>query len=75
MRNTMAKSIDLRLSSLARRAMLWAMMMYTVAFGAAALVVAFALWREASCSPAPQKFHPLYMVVSAPEIAERPAKS
>jgi hypothetical protein len=75
MRNTTAKSIDLRLSSLARRAMLWAMMMYTVAFGVAALVVAFALWREAPCSPTPQKFHPLYMVLSAPEIAERPGQS
>lgn len=75
MRITAAKSIDLRLSSLARRAMLWAMMMYTVVFGVAALVVACALWREASCSPNPQKFHPLYMALSAAEIAERPGRS
>jgi hypothetical protein len=71
MRNTAAKFIDLRWSSLARRAMLTAMMIYVVSFAVAALVVVLAVWREASCSPNPQKFHPLYMVSIAADLEER----
>ena len=75
MRNKLARFIDFGLSSLERRPMLTAMMMYAIGFGAAALIVAIAVWREASCSLTPQKFHPLYVVSIAPEIAERPGQT
>jgi hypothetical protein len=71
MRNTAAKFIDLRWSSLARRAMLTVMMIYMVGFAVAALVVVLAVWREASCSPNLPKFHPLLMVSIAADLAER----
>ncbi len=62
MSNTADKRIDLRLSCLDRRPMLTAMMVYLAGLGVAVLIVAFAVWRETSCSPCPQKFHPSYMV-------------
>ncbi len=54
--------------------MLTAMMMYAIGFAAAALIVALAVWREASCGLTPQRFHSLYMVSNAPDIDERPGQ-
>jgi len=71
MRNMVAKFIDFGLRSLERRPMLTAMMMYAVGFGAAALIVSFAVWREASYSPNRQKSYPLYMVSIAPNFVGR----
>jgi putative ABC transport system permease protein len=62
MGNMVAKFIDFGLRSLERRPMLTPMMMYAVGFGAAALIISLSVWRDASCSPNPQKFYPLYMV-------------
>jgi len=64
MSNMADKRIDLRLHGLSRRPMLTAMMVYLFGLGVAALIVAFAVWRDASCSPNPQKFHPQYMAVA-----------
>jgi hypothetical protein len=65
MSNMAAKRVDLRLSSLDRRPILTAMMVYLAGLGVAALIVAFAVWRESSCSPNPsQKFRPQYMAAA-----------
>jgi hypothetical protein len=71
MGNMVAKFIDFGLRSLERRPMLTPMMMYAVGFGAAPLIISLSVWRDASCSPNPQKFYPLYMVSITPDIAGR----
>jgi hypothetical protein len=71
MQNMAAKSTDLRLSGLDIRPMLTAMTVYLFGFGVAALVVAFAVGRQTSCTPNPQTFHQPYMVLTAPNVADR----
>ncbi len=64
MSNMADKCVDLRLSGLDRRPMLTAMMVYLAGVGVAALIVAFTVWRDASCSPNPQKFHAQYLAAA-----------
>lgn len=66
MGNMTDKRNALGLRSLDRRPMLTAMMVYLIGLSVAALIVAFAVWRDPSCSPNPQQFHPRYMVSIAP---------
>jgi hypothetical protein len=68
MSNMTDNRVDLRLSGLDRRPMLTAMMVYLAGLGVAALIVAFAVWRGASCSPNPQKFHPQYMAAAIRDL-------
>jgi hypothetical protein len=73
MRHMAANATDHRLNSPDLRPMLTAMMVYLVGFGAAALIVAFAMWRQTSCSPNPQQSRQLYMVLASPDLAGRSA--
>jgi hypothetical protein len=66
MRNMVPKSMDMSMSRWDRRPMLTAMMVYSIVLGLAALLVAFAVWRETSCTTGPQKSYQLYMVLATP---------
>jgi hypothetical protein len=71
MRHMAAKFTDQRLSGPDLGPMLTAMMVYLIGFGVAALIVSVAMWRQTSCSPNPQKSRELYMVLAAPDFADR----
>jgi hypothetical protein len=67
MRNMAPRSIDMSMSRWDRRPVLTAMMVYSIVLGLAALLVAFAVWRETSWNPGPQKSYQLYMVLTPPD--------
>jgi hypothetical protein len=67
MRNLAPKSMDMSMSRWDRRPVLTAMMVYSIVLGLAALLVAFAVWRETSWTPGPQKSFQLYMVLTVPD--------
>jgi hypothetical protein len=64
MRNTANHLIDLGLSCVGRRPVLTALIVYSVAFGAAALIVAFAESRDTTCNPNPKTPDPVYMALA-----------
>jgi hypothetical protein len=67
MRNMAPKSMDMSMNRWDRRPVLTAMMVYSIVLGLAALLVAFAVWRETIWNPGPTKSYQLYMVRSAPD--------
>lgn len=66
MRNAAIDLIDLGLNTLGRRPLLTAIIVYSIAFGAAALIVAMAESRDTTCNPNPNKTDPVYMALVAP---------
>ena len=72
MRNMAPKSMDMSMSRWDRRPVLTAMMVYSIVLGLAALLVAFAVWRESIWNPGPQRSYQLYMVLTAPDRVTSP---
>jgi hypothetical protein len=69
MKNIAVNLIDLGLGIVSRRPALTVMLVYSVAFGAAALIMTFAERRDTTCNPNPQRSDHLYMALIAPDIA------
>jgi len=68
MSNMATRFIKLSVTGLQRRPLLTVLMVYSVGFGVAALIVAFTLLRDTFCGPNPRK---QYLVSIAPNIAGR----
>jgi hypothetical protein len=62
MRTPVAHYLHASLCSLRRRPVLSAMMVYSIGFGAAALVATIAVWRSTSMCPASRRPEHLYVV-------------
>jgi hypothetical protein len=62
MRTPVAHYLHASLCSLRRRPVLSAMMVYSIGFGAAALIATFAVWRSTSMCPGLRRPEHLYVV-------------
>ena len=62
MRTPVARYLHASFSSLRRRPVLSAMMVYSIGFGAAALIATFVVWRSTSMCPTLRRPEHLYVV-------------